>query len=320
MPASAFYCVADARHFLGAVALVNSLRLAGHEEPIFVADRGLTARQSELLTAEATVVPVAADVPPNLTKWALPRIRPARVRILVDADVIVLRPLAPLIERARAGRVAAFADPVSRFFPEWSELLGLEPVEPTPYVNAGIVVLPGERADAILARVAEGQQRVDVRLTMVEHGPSSYPFYYLDQDVWNAVFAATVGPGGIDVLEARLAPHPPFAGLRLVDARTLHCAYADGARPFALHHVGRKPWLAATPSNLYARLLPRLLLAEDVPLRLRTRDLPLRFRPGPSGWAGRRWAEVGALVWSQRGRLGIRRRLAAVVAGRAGSA
>ena len=38
----AFYCVAGERYFLGAVALVNSLRLVGHREPVFLLDCGLS--------------------------------------------------------------------------------------------------------------------------------------------------------------------------------------------------------------------------------------------------------------------------------------
>ena len=53
---AAFYCVADERYFLGAVAVVNSLRLHGHTEPVFVGDCGLTSRQRELLDPHATVV------------------------------------------------------------------------------------------------------------------------------------------------------------------------------------------------------------------------------------------------------------------------
>ena len=47
-PAAAFYCVADERYFLGAVGLINSLRLVGHTEPIFLLDCGLTAAQRRL--------------------------------------------------------------------------------------------------------------------------------------------------------------------------------------------------------------------------------------------------------------------------------
>ncbi len=55
-PAAAFYCVADERYFLGAVGLINSLRLVGHTEPIFLLDCGLTAAQRELLEPQATLL------------------------------------------------------------------------------------------------------------------------------------------------------------------------------------------------------------------------------------------------------------------------
>ncbi len=53
---TAFYCVSDARYFLGAVAMINSLRLNGHREPIYLLDAGLSDDQRELLAAEATIV------------------------------------------------------------------------------------------------------------------------------------------------------------------------------------------------------------------------------------------------------------------------
>ena len=45
---AAFYCVSDDRYFLGAVGLINSLRLVGHSEPIHLLDCGLTAGQAEV--------------------------------------------------------------------------------------------------------------------------------------------------------------------------------------------------------------------------------------------------------------------------------
>jgi hypothetical protein len=47
-PSTAFYCVASRLYFLGAVGLVNSLRLVGHEEPVFLLDCGLTEGQRAL--------------------------------------------------------------------------------------------------------------------------------------------------------------------------------------------------------------------------------------------------------------------------------
>jgi len=42
----AFYAVSDAAHFLGLVGLLNSLRMAGHHEPLFVADSGTCSNRT----------------------------------------------------------------------------------------------------------------------------------------------------------------------------------------------------------------------------------------------------------------------------------
>ena len=52
----AFYAVTGRDFFPGAVALLNSLRLLGHDEPLLVVDCGMTARQRELLAEHATVL------------------------------------------------------------------------------------------------------------------------------------------------------------------------------------------------------------------------------------------------------------------------
>ena len=64
MTPAAFYCVADERYFLGAVGLINSLRLVGHDEPVYLLDCGLTDAQRELL---------AAHVDPGRATEAAPR-------------------------------------------------------------------------------------------------------------------------------------------------------------------------------------------------------------------------------------------------------
>src|SRR4051812_49061180 len=63
-----FYCVADARYFLGLVALLNSLRLHGHPEPVYVLDRGLTGSQREHLAPHVELVEANDDVHPILSK------------------------------------------------------------------------------------------------------------------------------------------------------------------------------------------------------------------------------------------------------------
>src|SRR4051812_19507699 len=112
-------------YFPGAVGLVNSLRMSGHTEPIYLLDCGLTADHRRLLGAEATVVDAPADVPPYLLKTIAPRRHPAEVMVLIDVDMVACRSLGPLIDRAAENRVLAVKDNLDRFVPEWGELLGL---------------------------------------------------------------------------------------------------------------------------------------------------------------------------------------------------
>jgi hypothetical protein len=309
---AAFYAASDARHFLGAVALVNSLRLVGHAEPIFLLDCGLEPPQRALLEREATLLEPPARLAPTLLKYAAALTRPAPVMVVCDADVVATRSLAPLIRSAGDGRVVAFADALpARFDARWGQLLGLSGLRRQTYVNGGLFVVAGERGRRVLERVSEHGPGLDPARSWIGDGVPTDPFFFLDQDVLNAVLAAEARADGVEILEHRLAPHPPFPGLRLRDEVALRCEYEDGASPFLLHHVSRKPWLANIRSNVYSRLLPRLWLAADVSLRLGPGDVPLRFRPGRVGAVDRVRANVAAdLRMKTRGRLGIRRRLA----------
>jgi hypothetical protein len=292
----AFYAVANEPHFLGLVALLNSLRLQGHDEPLLVADCGLAAWQRELLAAHAEVVEVDRSTPPHLLKPLVPRLRPAGKMILVDADVVILRPLTPLL--AETAGVVVFADPVAhRFHPEWAELLDLPPMRLGPYLNSGFFVLNGSVGESVLDLVAGKQHWIDAASSRYGGSRSSSPFYYLDQDVWNAVLASSVDAAELAVQPADLAPHPPFS-------------VSEGREPFLLHHVDRKPWLDSTRANAYSRLLPRLLLAPDVALRLAPDQVPLRFRRGLVADAERMRVETAARAFGLRGRVGLRRRLA----------
>ena len=123
-PRAAFYCVSNERYFLGAVAMINSLRLLGHSEPIFVLDCGLRPAQRELLATEAMVLTAPDESPPVLLKTHAPLRHPAEVVVLIDADIIVTRSLDGLIDRALQGRVLAVDDGQDRFFSEWGELTG----------------------------------------------------------------------------------------------------------------------------------------------------------------------------------------------------
>lgn len=306
----AFYTLSTSGHLPGLVALLNSLRLVGHEEPIVVLDCGLAATERAIVERVASVVEAPPEPTPHFAKWTAPSLRPADVMVLVDADVIITRRLGDLIALGAEGKVVAFADGINRFDPRWGELLGLGPLRRIPYVNTGFFVLPRALGLDLLSRIRAGQQHVELDRTLLGLGRSADPFYYLDQDVANAV-VATLPPERLVILESRLAPHPPFRGLRRLDGAGLRCRYDDGVEPFLLHHVDRKPWSSATRSNLYSRLLAQLLLDSEAPLRLPPERVPPRLRTGALASIDRWRADVIAVLrTATRGRLGVRGRLA----------
>ncbi len=144
-PDVGFYCVADRAYFLGAVGLINSLRAVGHREPIFLLDCGLTAAQRELLSPHVSLVEAERDTPPWLLKTVAPLAYPADVMVLIDADMIVVKSLTPLLEEAARGKVVAFENNIARFVPAWGELLDLGPVRRRPYLCSAVVALSASR-------------------------------------------------------------------------------------------------------------------------------------------------------------------------------
>jgi hypothetical protein len=279
-PPTAIYCVTDSRYFLGAVGMLNSLRLLGHREPLYVLDCGLTTEQRELLLPHATLVPAPSEAPPWLLKTVAPLRHPAEVMVLIDADIVVTRPLTELIERASGSRVIGFENDTDRFVPEWGELLGLGEVRRQPYLSSGLVFLGQPIGEEVLRLMGELQERVDFDRTFWRQNVPDYPFLYGDQDVLNAILASRVERDRVVALPNHLAPNPPFRGVRVADEATLRCSNGDGTEPYALHNFYRKPWLVRTRSNPYSRFLTRLLLGPDVPLRLDRHQLPLRLRTG----------------------------------------
>jgi hypothetical protein len=279
-PTAAFYCVADARYFLGAVGLVNSLRLQGHREPIHLLDCGLTAAQRELLAAEVTLVPAPTDAAPQVLKAIAPLLHPAPAAVLIDVDMVVTRSLAPLIERAAAGAVLAFADPQQRFFAEWGDLLELGPARARRYVSSGLVACGGELGERVLRLLEEGGSKVDFSRTFWGGNDRGYPFLYADQDVLNAILATSVEEERAPVLDERLSATPPFRGLRILDETTLSVAYRDGAVPYVVHQYVRKPWLEETYDGIYSRLLRRLLVGEGLAIRPPPAEIPPQLRSG----------------------------------------
>jgi hypothetical protein len=288
LPPAAFYCVSDDRYFLGAVGMLNSLRLLGHREPVYVLDCGLTAHQRQLLAPHATLVPAPSEAPPWLLKTVAPLRHPAEVMVLIDADIVATRSLAELIERAAEPRVIAIENDTDRFVAQWGELLGLGEVRRQPYLSSGLVFLGQPVGTDVLQLMAELQDRVDFDRTFWRDNVPDYPFLYGDQDVLNAILASRVERHRVTALPNRLAPNPPFHGLRVVDEAMLRCAHRDGTEPYGLHHFAPKPWLEPTHHGVYSRLLCRLLTADDVPIRVDEAQLPLRLRSGARAWLARK--------------------------------
>jgi hypothetical protein len=300
---AAFYCVSSGIYFLGAVGMINSLRLVGHTEPIFLLDCGLTEAQRELLEPHVTVVPAPRDAPPYLLKTVAPLKHPAEVTVLIDVDMIVTRPLSELIERAAGGNVVAFRNDIDRFVLEWGELLGLGTARRRPYLSSGLVLLGGSPGVEVLRLMDECLTRADFDLSLdfSSKDAPDHPFLFLDQDVLNAILCTRVEPDRVVVLDPKLAPIQPFRGLRVLDEATLRCAYRDGVEPHVLHHFIRKPWLERVYHGIYSRLLARLLLGDDVPVRVPASDVPLRMRNGPLARLERKRVDVQDLVrWYAR--------------------
>jgi hypothetical protein len=289
---AAFYCVADERYFLGAVGMINSLRVLGHDEPVFVLDCGLTAEQRRLLSPHATLVDAPGEAPPWLLKTVAPLRHPAEVMVLIDVDIIVTRSLDELIARAAEPRVVAIENDTQRFVAEWGELLGLGEVRRQPYVSSGLVLLGQPAGEQVLRLMDELQDKVNFDRTFWRANAPDYPFLYGDQDVFNAILASHIERELLVALPNSLAPNPPFKGLRVVDETSLRVAHPDGTEPYVLHNFYRKPWLARTRSNPYSRILTRLLLGSDVALRLEPQQLPLRLRTGLMATCARHVVDV----------------------------
>jgi hypothetical protein len=279
-PTAAFYCVADDRYFLGAVGLINSLRVVGHAEPVFVLDAGLAPAQRELLAGEATVVDAPPGIAPWLAKTVAPMRDPADAMVLIDADMIATRSLQPLIERLSGGGVVAFENDSDRFVPAWGEFLDLGPLRRERYVSSGLVALGGDEGMEVLELLDDRQRRVDVEAGLYGRDEEGYAFRYPEQDVLNAILCSRPNQGIIERRPAKLSATPPYTGLTVRDRETLHCAYRDGTVPQVIHQFVRKPWLERMHHSVYSQLLARLLVGDDVAIRVPQAEVPHRFRRG----------------------------------------
>jgi len=319
----AFYCVCDRNHFLGLVGLINSLRIVGHNEPVYVLDCGLTEAQREVIEENAVVVTMAPDTSPVMLKHVLPISRPAEVMVLVDVDVIFTRRLSEIVEQARQLQkpVLFLNDVTDRFHPAW-ESLGFGAPVPHPYFNSGMLILPAAPARAFLKLFEQGQRRLDAGLVAPAYAGTQAsvrgqmprpedPFYFPDQDVLNAMIGTAIQLGSVSVAAEGAVSYWPFPGVRVTDTDRLECRYQDGSQPFILHHILTKPWNGVVAPSVYTKLLTRLLCGPDLRIRVTT-SLPMALRVGWTSPLARQTLRIRAWLRGQlRGRIGLRAWLAA---------
>lgn len=286
-----FYTMGDSRYFLGAVALVNSLRRVGHHEPITMLDLGLTEAQRVTLAAECEIVDLprfAGDHP--FTFQPYPHLLdPHGICVILDSDVIVTGRLDGLVDAARCGSIGAFADNFSRFEPAWDSLFQLRaPLVPSTYVNSGIVALHGSRHREFLARWWNLCRSLDVAMP-----PSlTNPVGFADQDALNALLMSEFRDEQF-VVEDVLASIGPLSlrATKVADVDSLRCV-RDNRQVVALHSTSQpKPWSHQARfllrRNAYITSLSSLLCSEQNAIHVSRGDIPLWLKPGARAAATR---------------------------------
>lgn len=285
-----FYTVAEQRFFVGLLALINSLRLTGHPGEIVVLDTGLLPEQRRLLLGHATVVDPPADQVGNplLLKPFPALLETTGVVVVIDADMIVTRPLDDVLGAAADGRICLFTDETQnpRWFAEWEQAFALQaPLRPGPSHNSGFVAFAAERWPTLLRRWWSACERIAPEDTRGRGAGWEQPFWDGDQDALNALLLSEVPDAAVATWPQHVADL--LFDVAITDPRTLACTYR-GAPVRLMHHTGSpKPWQPEAwmrvQRNAYVRLLPRLLFASDVAVRLEPEAVPPWLRPGRRG-------------------------------------
>ena len=286
-----FYAVTNAGYFPATVALLNSLRLTGHQHEVVFGDCGLTADQRARLAPHGRLVdiPDGPDRDPLLLKSFAYSLDVEGVVATIDSDMIVTGDLSDTLALSARGSVCAWIDPEDyRCFPEWEQLFGLaEPPRRQDYISTGFVCWSAERWPRLLGRWRELCERIPVGATLAQGATNADAFAQGDQDALNALLMTEVPPEALLPLRADERPVWRNTEVEVHDATTLTCSI-DGHPPKLLHADGsRKPWQARTwwrvRNDAYVRLFRRLLFSEDVVVRALPSEVPLWLRPGLLG-------------------------------------
>ena len=260
------------------------MRLTGHEQELVALDRGLTDGQRELLAPHVTLIdlPEAAAERGLLAKPIFHRYLSGGVLFWLDADVIVTGSLAPVIECAVAGSICAYPDDrPSRWFAEWDEAFGLrEPLRRQVYVNGGVFAASSERLAELGPRWEELCASIPVERVFRDVND---PFWAADQDALNALLMSEIDEGSVTVMPKGDLAFPTSFRQVEIDELTL-AAQLSGRTVRLLHYAFlAKPWHSSAwsqlhPRDAYVRVLPRLLLGDDVRLKLEPETVPAWLR------------------------------------------
>ena len=306
----------DGGFFLGTVALVNSLRLVGHREPITVLDLGFTPTQRDSLAHEVdfVTVPGQADLPAYLLKAYPVKLGHQGPMVVIDSDIIVTRHLDPVLAPMSDGHVVVFPDDlVDRRRPEWRDVfeLGCAPRHQA-YANSGFVGFSTYDFPHLLARWWDANLAVASLSGEVARRVARFP----DQDALNALLMTTIDRDEIAFLPRKLAPMGPgqLAATSVVDVGALRCEF-EGQEPVLLHATkSPKPWSPGAPLRLprtaFESCLRRLLAGRELAVRPPAADVPFWLRATPAGIAARQTLHALGLPvrWAHRAQRSISRR------------
>jgi hypothetical protein len=304
-----FCTVADSAHYVGLVALVNSLRFHGHDDPITVLDIGLSAAERAELAAHCDVVdpPVRGRHAWLLAPHAC-LARPADVVVSMDTDVIVTAPLDGILALARDGRVCAFPDRlVDRWFAEWEHSFALpSPPRHQPYVNTALVAFSTRALPDLLREWARRCDDIEAVPSTTPPLDFDDPLALVDQDAFNALLMSAVASGVVALQPADASAQGTWQlrQTQVDDLRALRCSFR-GTSTVLLHSYGiPKPWQPQPSRRLFAsaylRCLRRLVVGDDVALRSALHRQPW-LAPGVRGAVvcHARTAFAAAWEWSR---------------------
>lgn len=299
-PRATVYTLADARFYIGVVALLNSLRLTGHNYPFVVLDCGLEPAQRACLRRHAVVIELPEDVAARkvLAKPYVDQVHEGKGAVVwIDSDVIVTGSLASLVASAEQGFVCAY--PVerefrARRFDDWTDIYGLA-MRPRHqvYINAGVLAFSPSLQPRLLQRWGQACERTPPG-SVWRDGPDEHTWAG-DQDALNAVLMTEIPAQALRVMpESEVAFPPDIERVRVVDEQTLACTL-DGRPVRILHYTWvPKPWAPLAWRRMehplrdaYVKLLPRLLFSRDVLCMIEPGDVPFWVRPGALGAVSR---------------------------------